>query len=99
MMRGLADGQGFLTVHVLEQKRIGLGLKTVGPATTPWVELIGGEVSHDLPVSIRMEQVFEPRVADVSDVKGFVLFVEQKPARGDQPVSRHLGDERRAVTL
>ena len=60
----------------MPQKRVRLGLQTVGTTPFPRIELRGGKIFHDLPVAVAPVEVPEPRVADVADVEGLVLAIK-----------------------
>ena len=88
-----------LPVHVFVEKVISAVLKTIRTTTLTGIEVIRSEISHDLPIPVGEIDVLKSFLADIPDVKGFVLLVEQKTTWGYQPIPAHLHDKRGSVTL
>ena len=90
--------EAFRPVLVVEKERVGLRLEAVRAATLTRIEFRRSQISHDLPITVALENILESSVADISNVERLVLFVEKEPAWRDKPIARHLRDKRRSVT-
>ena len=87
MRRHGSSSQFYRSLHKLIQIRIGQSLEAVRATILLSIELIAPKVIHDLPVAIAMEDVLEPLRRDVTDMKLFVLLLEELAARCHETVS------------
>ena len=79
--------QGYLALFVVVEEGVGLSLKAIRATSLSGIKFVRCKISHNLPVTITLEDVFKSVVTDISNVKSFVFFVKEKSARCDKPIA------------
>src|SRR6266567_3537882 len=84
-------------MEMIKEEGIRIMLKTIGSASFHRIEIIRGQISYYLPVTIRGPNVLESLPSDITDMKGLVFFIKQESAWSNKPISGHLNDKWGAV--